>query len=203
MEIPIIAEAMQDRKGATLEVGNVLSQYIGRHKWVTVDLMEKEDGVVNANILDYTVPEPFNLIVSISTFEHIGVDDCGDRFRAIDAVRHCASLLASKGCLLFTVPVGYNPVLDAWLLHRWPGETRCLLRVSRDNKWVEVSKEVAQQAKYGFPFDYANALLVGQFTAKGCLYQKQETTKEATKETTKETVNYPALKGGVSVPEIL
>lgn len=163
VELPIVLERVLGRQGTMLEVGNVLSQYVGRNKWTTVDLKEKEDGVVNVDILDY-YGGSYDLIVSVSTFEHIGVDECSDRFLAVDAVKHCANhLLAPGGRLLLTAPVGYNPVLDAWLAHRWPGRTLYMVKVSKENVWVQADREVALRAEYGSPYPCANAICVGTF----------------------------------------
>lgn len=163
VELPIIMAVMRRREGRVLEVGNVLSQYMGRKGWTTVDLREKEDGVVNADIVEWS-GGPFDLVVSISTFEHIGIDSGRDPFRAIDAVLRCAShLLAPGGRFVFTVPVGYNPVLDAWLFNRWAGKTGYLMRVSEDNRWKEADEDPVRSAKYGSPYPYANAVIVGDF----------------------------------------
>lgn len=162
VEVPVIRKYMEGKRGLTLEVGNVLGQYLGR-KWETVDLVEKETGVTNCDILDWK-GGPYDLIVSISTFEHIGVDHGTVPSRAIDAVLHCESLLRPGGRFVFTIPMGYHPMLDEWLLTKWHGSRSYLQRISADNRWVEAGKDRIQGAQYGKPFKYGNAIIVGEYT---------------------------------------
>lgn len=162
VEIPVIRRHVDSAGDSMLEVGNVLGQYLGR-RWPTVDLVEKETGVTNCDILDWK-GGPYDLVVSISTFEHIGLDyGEKDPMRAIDAVIHCCGLLAPKGRFVFTVPLGYHPVLDEWLLNRWGGTKRFLKRISADNRWRQGTTEEVKGAKYGEPFKFANAIIVGEF----------------------------------------
>lgn len=161
VEIPIIRNYVEGQKGPILEVGNVLGQYIGR-RWTTVDLTEKEEGVQNCDILDWK-GGPYDVIVSISTFEHIGVDHGNIPERAITAILHCTSLLAPNGRFIFTIPLGYHPMLDEWLLEQWKGTKYFLKRVSEDNCWSQMEKDDVKDAKYGEPFKYANALIIGEF----------------------------------------
>lgn len=161
VEVPIIRSYVEANRGAMLEVGNVLGQYLGR-RWTTVDLVEKEKGVVNCDILSWK-GGPYDLVVSISTFEHIGTDFGKEPERAIDAVIHCCGLLAHNGRLVFTVPIGYHPVLDEWLFNRWGGTKSYLKRVSADNRWEQVGLDDVRGAKYGSPFKFANAIIVGEF----------------------------------------
>jgi SAM-dependent methyltransferase len=164
VEVPVVRRHVESARGSVLEVGNVLGQYIGR-RWTTVDLVEKEAGVVNCDILDWK-GGPYDLIVSISTFEHIGRDFGKVPERAIDAVIHCFGLLAPGGRLVFTVPLGYHAILDEWLLQRWGGEKSYLKRVSADNLWRQVEPGDVKGARYGDPFPFANAVLVGQISRR-------------------------------------
>lgn len=166
VEIPIIRREMEGRPLATLEVGNVLSQYFGRHKWTTIDLSEKEDSVINDDIASYN-GGPYDLIISISTFEHLGIEDGRDKFKSIDAVENCMySLLSPGGRLFFTVPVGYNIVLDSWLMYRWPGKSRYMVRTTSDNLWLECNRDIAERMKYAKPYPSANAIIVGEYISK-------------------------------------
>lgn len=162
VEVPIIRKYVEGKQGSTLEVGNVLGQYLGR-RWTTVDLVEKEHGVTNCDILDWK-GGPYDLIVSISTFEHIGVDHGKVPSRAMDAILHCCHLLRSGGRFVFTIPMGYHPLLDEWLLTKWHGSSSYLKRVSADNRWDQVGKADVQDAKYGSPFKYGNVIILGEYS---------------------------------------
>ena len=82
-----------------------------------MDKYERAAGVRNVDVLDLP-PEPaYDLIVSVSTLEHVGRDETAARARARACARSstCARLLRPGGTLFATVPVGYNPALDAAL----------------------------------------------------------------------------------------
>src|SRR5215207_4369431 len=58
---------------STLEIGNVLSNYFPvRH--LVVDKYERVPGVINEDVVDFSPPGKYDLIVSISTLEHVGWD---------------------------------------------------------------------------------------------------------------------------------
>lgn len=57
-----------------LEVGNVLSHYFPIHHDI-VDKYEVCPGVINQDIADFLPQEKYDLILSISTVEHVGWDE--------------------------------------------------------------------------------------------------------------------------------
>jgi hypothetical protein len=81
VEIPIfknILDANSNKK--ILEIGNVLSHYFKiNHK--VVDKYEKSPGVINKDALTYQSKNKYDLILAISTFEHIGFDDWGYNYQ--------------------------------------------------------------------------------------------------------------------------
>lgn len=162
VEVPIIRKVIESKREATLEVGNVLGQYLGR-RWTTIDLVEKEKGVTNVDVLAWK-GGPYDLIVSISTFEHVGLD-YGKKIptRAADAVLHCQGLLMPGGRLVFTIPMGYHPGFDEWLMTTWSGKKSYLKRVSLDNRWEQAEADVVKGAEYGKPYKYGNVILVGEY----------------------------------------
>lgn len=144
VEIPIVWDAMEQSRGKrVLEVGNVLSQYFP----VTHDILdkyEKRDGVINQDIVDFDPPGRYDLIVCISTLEHIGWDESprepGKILRALENLRN---LLKPGGKLVVTVPLGYNQDLDRLLkngtIHF--SEQYCLRRLPDSNDWEVVNWE--------------------------------------------------------------
>ena len=74
VEIPIAQAALQDNKNPRiLEVGNVTRHYFSSSHTV-VDKYERAEGIINADIVDYSPPDKYDLIISISTLEHVGWD---------------------------------------------------------------------------------------------------------------------------------
>jgi SAM-dependent methyltransferase len=164
VEIPITWEIVKEHQGKNvLEVGNVLSHYFSVDHDV-VDKYEVRDNVINQDVVDFQPSKKYDLIVSISTLEHVGWDETPREskkvLRAIENLKKC---LTVKGRIAFTLPMGYNPDLDRLLREGKIPFTRrhCLKRISRDNKWIEVDWEMIRDAKYGYPFHCANGLVVG------------------------------------------
>ena len=156
---PLVAALAPER---VLEVGNVLSHYFPtRHE--VVDKFERAPGVQNLDVVDIDAARRYDLIVSISTLEHVGFDeqprDPGKPARAMDHLRRC---LTPAGRLVVTLPIGYNPHVDADLRSgRIPLDGAvCLRRVSRSNRWREVAWDDIQGARYRHPYHNANGLVI-------------------------------------------
>lgn len=167
IEVPIVWHQVRDaytRRARVLEVGNVLSHYVPTHHTV-VDKYEKAKGVINQDIVDFNPIKKFDLIVAISTFEHIGWDESPRRKQKVNrAVKHVRSLLRPGGRAIITVPVGYNPYVDEQLIAGKLGfDSHVVMqRTSIDNQWCEVNDSVLPTAKYGHPFSNANVVVVGE-----------------------------------------
>ncbi len=164
VEVPIALRLLRRCAGGRrLEVGNVLRHYVDEHHDV-VDKYEQASGVQNVDVLDFRSTERYDLIVSISTFEHIGWDeDVKDPDKPARALEHLAAMLAPGGTLLVTFPLGYNPTIDAALAG---GDLRFdrlgfLQRISRDNRWREATAADCAGARYGAPYPHGNAIAVG------------------------------------------
>ena len=119
---------------------------------------------MSADIIDYSPAERFDTIVSISTIEHIGKDHSRDDEKPVRVYRHIVdNLLADRGRFLFTIPIGFNPVIDAHIDSGAikPDAHFCLKRISAGNDWVEVDWEEAKKSRYMEPFHCANAMYFG------------------------------------------
>ena len=169
VEIPIvrkILEGCQSRE--ILEVGNVLSHYYPV-KHDIVDKYEVFSGVINQDVVDFLPSKRYDLIVSISTMEHVGWDEdprdqskiLGEPVKILNALDNLQECLAPGGNMVITFPVGYNPQLDKSLAEGRIGFTKrlCMKRVSK-NKWVEADWAACREARYGVPYAAANALVV-------------------------------------------
>lgn len=174
VEIPIVWKILEEHQGkGTLEVGNVLSHYYPV-KHDIVDKYEVSSGVINQDVVDFRPSVRYDLIVSISTMEHVGWDEdprdqskiLGEPVKILRALENLLECLAPGGMMVITIPVGYNPQLDRSLAEGRIGFTKrlCLKRVSK-NKWVESDWADSKDAKCGTPYTAANALVI-LFTSK-------------------------------------
>ena len=171
-EVPLVRRYLREalrRKQRILEVGCVLPYYL-KSDWTVVDKFERGPGITTVDVLDFIrTGATFDLIVSISTLEHVGFDedlsvrrdvsaDAGKLQEVILGLRdHC---LSAGGRLVASVPLGYNPALDKLLFAgTLPFETcRFLRRWSRFNLWKEVPAAAARGAAYGAPYSCANVI---------------------------------------------
>ena len=172
VELPIVLDHLRPRDGQDiLEIGNVLSHYIGLTHDV-VDKYEEAPGVTNIDVLDFSPAKAYDLIVSVSTLEHVGFDEAvRDPEKPARTVNRLRGLLRPGGKLVLTFPLGYNPDLDQQLASGVLelDDVRYLKRVSASNRWQEVSARDVLGAKYGTPYPFANAIAIA------VSQQKQET----------------------------
>jgi SAM-dependent methyltransferase len=146
-----------------LEIGNVLSHYVPVSHDV-VDKYEQGPGVLNTDVLEFDPGKLYDLIISISTLEHVGWDEeAREADKPIRAIDHLATLLTPGGTLMITLPLGYNSHVDEALQtdRHHLDEVIFLKRISRDNRWLEVTAPEVAGARYGAPFPSANAVAFG------------------------------------------
>lgn len=164
LEIPIIWEIVAKSKSQgmrILEVGNVLSHYFSIDHDV-LDLYDKANGVINQDVVDYKPSNKYNLIVSISTLEHVGWNekpkDPEKILRAIENLK--INCLATGGKIMVTLPLGFNSEMDRYIKEGKINfmKQSYLKRVSKDNKWIEVGWVDIKDAKYNSPFPTANGV---------------------------------------------
>lgn len=163
VEIPLAMDYVHAyRDQPVLEVGNVLSHYMEVNHDI-LDKYEVAEGVINQDAVDFAPGKKYELIISISTLEHVGM--YGSRpepARVLDAISNLTRLLSPGGKLVATVPLGLNPAFDRLFES---GDMRftevSALKRIRMNSWAEVdlrSLRGASYSRYGFR---ANALVVG------------------------------------------
>lgn len=168
VEIPVGRHYVRQYEGRNiLEVGNVLSHY-GPVSHDIVDKFERGAGIINEDVTTLAGTKTYDLIVSISTFEHVGFDYVAEHSNGgvPGAIAGCRRLLTSGGKIVITVPVGYNPQLDEQIRSGGLGASREIYftRVGR-LEWKTAAKRDALVCRYGSPFPYANAILVAEFSA--------------------------------------
>ncbi len=164
VEVPLVWEIVQQYQGRRiLEVGNVLSHYFP----VTHDIVDKYErapGVTNVDIVDYAPAATYDLIVSISTIEHVGWDEePREPEKLVRAIAHLERLTAPGGQIVLTLPLAYNAYLDELLRADRLRFDRhlCLQRISRDNRWAQVEWRAIRDAHFNTPFRGINGLVIG------------------------------------------
>lgn len=163
MEIAMGKRALAGRDPAgVLELGNVLP-LAGAAGHTVVDKYEQGPGVINEDILDWKAPRKYDLVVSISTVEHIGFDEIPpDHEKGPRALEVLRDHLAPGGDLLVTIPVGYNRLLEtAFVAGEVFDQVVLLVKASRRARWEERPLTERAEIAYGEPFACGNGVLVG------------------------------------------
>jgi hypothetical protein len=165
IEIPIIMDYIKKRKEQRiLEVGNVLSHYF-ETGWDVLDKYEKGIDVINQDIIQYKPSKKYNLVVSVSTIEHIGFDETPkDPKQIFAAIKNLRKILQKNGELIVTVPIGWNPYLDKLLIKKKLGfhEEYYFKRYDWRNYWKQVwTMDEIKDAQFSRPYIGANGLFIG------------------------------------------
>ncbi len=159
VEIPVALDFLAAHRADgvhVLEIGNVLHRYTDDRR-TGVDKYEKGPGILNSDVVDFDPPASFDVVLAISTLEHVGFDedrqDLGKFRRAVEHLyERC---LRPGGWMLITVPLGYHPEVDRVVLggHLGLGEVRVLLHASWLGEWKEEPLEkVARNGPPMYPY---------------------------------------------------
>ncbi len=167
VEIPVVCQMLNERKGKVLEIGNVLSHYFD-FKHAIVDKYEKAEDVINEDVTTLELKSRYDTIVSISTLEHVGWDEKSSSEKLMDrnkiplAISRLKTLLNHQGIIIFTVPLGHNPYLDELIkTQKLNVQNQFFLKRISKNKWVESDWDGVKNSKYGFPYSQGNAIMLG------------------------------------------
>ncbi|MGI6086528.1 MAG: hypothetical protein ACOYCD_01085 [Kiritimatiellia bacterium] len=167
VEIPIMMDILKSNSGKNvLEIGNVLSHYNKTLQHQVVDKYEKTTSkrCIQADAETCYFGHKYDLILSVSTFEHIGWDETPrDPEKIKRTILHLRSLLTTDGELIFTAPVGYSPPLNRLIDDGDDLVDRlCLKRINAMNEWEETDWESIRSAKFHTPYPFANGLVVAR-----------------------------------------
>lgn len=165
VELPIAQSVLAGHEaGRVLEVGNVISHY-GPREHLVVDKYEHAPGVLNRDVVQLSDLGQFDLVLSISTIEHVGWDEePREPDKALEALRLLEALVAPGGRLLITVPVGYHPELDRALMSGAVRFTRqgAMRRERFGPHWTEEKPEQVWGTPYDFLLYSARAVFIGE-----------------------------------------
>lgn len=145
IEIPFALRRARDYLsggGRCLEVGNVLNHW-SPFSHDVLDKYEQAAGVINEDVTQFRPTSRYDLVVSVSTLEHVGYDE---EVRTPGKVLVAARSLYDKclvdgGHMVVTFPLGYNPSADR-LIVTDPfsrGQVSVLRRQSSLNLWQEIA----------------------------------------------------------------
>jgi hypothetical protein len=168
VEVPLVVPYLRDayaNKKSVLEIGEVVRQFSEFKTHDILDKYEYKKGVINEDVVDFKPKGKYDLIISVSTIEHIGWDapEEPDPEKIPQTLALIKEWLAPGGIAAITMPIGYNAELDKRLkANSFPfSEQYFLERISKGNQWKEVNREEALTKKYGTPFHAANAIILG------------------------------------------
>ncbi len=163
VEIPIVLGYLEAHRGERiLEVGNVLNHY-SKLEHEVLDKYEVAPGVLNQDLVEFDPGKKYDLIVSVSTVEHIGFDeDIAEPGKISKAMNRLVDLLAPWGEAVITVPLGYNPEIDSLLAEGWPemADVQYLVKVSNWNTWREADAQSAFLAARKGRYFWLNAVAI-------------------------------------------
>ncbi len=163
VELPIAAATLSGADPEkTIEIGAVMPHYgpVAHH---VIDKYERGDGIEQVDMFDLPRDGRYDLVLSISTLEHVGWDESPrDPRLALDAVDHLKGLVARGGQLMITVPVGYHPRLDAAIRGGELAFTsvRALRCRYPSMRWTEVDPSTVADAEYDLLIYRAEAVLI-------------------------------------------
>ena len=154
IEIPIALSYLKEFKGKKiLEIGNVLSHYV-KTKHLILDKFEISSKVINQDVINFKSSIKFDLIISISTFEHIGIDDSiynpKNSIKGIINIKN--NCLSKDGVFLISFPVNYNPALTKLLEGNiFNYKIYCFKKINNKNLWKQCSFEEIKDYKHQQP----------------------------------------------------
>ncbi|PIN93069.1 hypothetical protein COU54_04500 [Candidatus Pacearchaeota archaeon CG10_big_fil_rev_8_21_14_0_10_31_24] len=151
IEIPLVNQEIVTHlknKKSILEIGNVMNYY-HPFKHEVIDKYEKGKGIINQDALDFKLQKKYDLIISISTMEHVGWDEkIKDETKIIRAVENLKKHLNKEGQIIMTVPLGYNPFLDKIIEKKQLTSEAYFFKRGLFGRWKQISWEKAKHTQY-------------------------------------------------------
>lgn len=168
VEIPIVRKLVEAYSGKNiLEVGNVLGHYFSINHDV-IDKYEKAPGVINEDVASFKFKKKYDLIISVSTMEHVGFSygEKKEPGKFLKATENLKRHLDRNGKLFVTLPFFYNPFITRLIKEKkMPfNQEYFLKRVSFLNEWIEVDfEEAVKGSDYDGYYANTNVLYLGVF----------------------------------------
>lgn len=165
IEIPIACDFLERNMAIgmrVLEIGNTLKQRCKEHR-VVVDKYEVSPGVINEDILTYHDDLRYDLVLSISTLEHVGFDEAEvvpDKPMLV--LEHIlTNCLVDGGKALISVPLLYNPAIDELVCRPLDPNIQltAMVRTSLFNLWEQrpIEEVFKNPSEYSYEGRYFGA----------------------------------------------
>jgi hypothetical protein len=138
------------------------------------DILDKYEcvpRVLNLDVVEFRTEQPYDLILSISTLEHVGWDEpVREPEKPLRAWENLRRSLAPGGRPLATAPLGYNHEIARLRAEGGFKDTsvKYLRRVSRGNEWREAAFAEVVGSRYHTPFPAANAQAILEYRHPTC-----------------------------------
>lgn len=157
IEVPIVWDIVRKTTGRILEVGNVLSHYFDVD-YDIIDKNEKAKGVINIDVNDFKPEVKYDLIVCISTLEHVSEDP----EVLMNTFNHLKFLLSTTGKLVITFPIGQNKTLDTLLKNNnfLPMSIFYMKRFGKYNNWKQSDYDAVKDSQHCRPFPSGNGIVI-------------------------------------------
>lgn len=164
VEVPVILTMVRAfPPEMVLEFGNVLRHH---DPGLTHDCIDRLEGPIQEDLLEWTPPRRYALVVSISTLEHVGHDGKPWYGEPVDPTRHrralevLAQAVAPGGLMALTWPVGYNRRLDQDVQDGLlPFDSLHFMRRIQGNPPVWTEEPVDWRTRYGHPYKRGNGVI--------------------------------------------
>jgi len=142
IEIPIIMREINSNPSKEiLEIGNVLSHYFS-FKHDIIDKYEKSENVINEDASIFKFKKKYDLIISISTLEHVGWDEYPkEKDKILKTISNLKKHLNKNGEILITVPINYNRWLDEIIKKGKFFNEIYFMKRKLFNRWVQTNWE--------------------------------------------------------------
>ena len=154
----------QNKHDTVLEIGNVMHQLLVIPKGYDVlDKYEIGKKIINEDAVSFKSNKRYDMILSVSTIEHIGFDEEDkDPNKPVATIRNIKKLLKPTGRIFITVPLRYNPAIDKMIREQSFKFMRSyfLKRVSYWGYWKQTTMEDALRMKYRSRYQNANAIAI-------------------------------------------
>ena len=148
VELALAKEWLENCNGNVAEVGAVTPYYFYSDK--ISDVIDPTDQHIRVNCKNsiFDVSLRGKNVLSISTVEHIGLNEYGltENMNVIDAIE---KILNEAESYLITAPLGYNHVLDNWVRDNRDNPIIRIMKRGINNHWIEISTYDFEEINYG------------------------------------------------------